>query len=123
MVRSNFTQARMSEDGSTLNVTGTSDGDAQITEMRVSVAAMGPVAPGAVGQDLAPLETQIEAVLPGPVPTPWTIDVPITPGMFSRGDIVLLAGGALHDPPTEGLRFEAWIGCTTVMLHDDEKPG
>lgn len=122
MVRSNFTQVRMSKHGDTLQVTGTSDTAAGIRELHVAVAAPLPVDPLLPFQDLAPVDDQVVATLPGPVVAPWRIDVPITPGMFSRGDLVLLAGTAIHDEPTDGEpALETWIGATTVMASDDPK--
>ena len=123
MVSSNFTQVRMSEDGKTLRVTGISDEDANISEIRVAVAAVKPIDPMAVGQDLAPIGEQIPGTVADPDVIPWNVDVPITPGMFSRGDMVLVAGTAVHvQPLAKGEpELETWLGCTTVMLQGDAK--
>ncbi|MBA3748439.1 MAG: hypothetical protein H0W96_13245 [Solirubrobacterales bacterium] len=130
MIRSNFTQIRMSDDGATLHVNGITDAVGEILELRVTVAAPKPADPLLVGADLAPLAEQVEHAIAAPVTEPWTVDVPIEPGMFKRGDTVLLAGGTVRWTParTQGvadggrLTLETWIGCTTVMSDSDVKP-
>ena len=130
MVRSNFTTVRLSDDGATLHVTGTSQDVDEVRELRIAVAAPKEADPLNVGADLAPLEDQVVEAITGPIDNPWTVDVPIEPGMLGRGDVVALAGGAVCWKPqtTDGLpdggrlRFETWIGHTTVMSVSDAKP-
>ncbi|MDP1849188.1 MAG: hypothetical protein Q8K79_15465 [Solirubrobacteraceae bacterium] len=130
MVRSNFTTVRLSDDGATLSVTGVSRDVDEIRELRIAVAAPQEADPLNVGADLAPLDEQILEAVAGPIDNPWTVDVAIEPGMFARGDVVALAGGAVCWKPqtTDGapdggrLRFETWIGHTTVLSVSDAKP-
>jgi len=129
MLRSNFTTVRMSADGATLQVTGISDAGTELLELRITVASPKPPDPAKVGEDLAPLADQVEQAVAAPIEEPWTIAVPITPGMFERGDTVVLSGSALRWQPerangiAEGvhLTVESWIGCTTVMSESDAK--
>lgn len=130
MVRSNFTTVRMSDDGATLSVTGTSQDVTEIRELRIAVAAPKAPDPLNIGADLAPLDDQVVAAVAGEIETPWTVDVAIEPGMFAHGDVVALAGGAVcwkpqttDDLPDGGrLRFETWVGHTTVLSMSDAKP-
>lgn len=131
MVRSNFTFVRMSDDGTTLRINGVSDAVDEILELRLAIAAPAPIDPKNLGSDLSPLAAQVEHAAAAPITEPWSFDVAITPGMFARGDMVLLSGGALRWRPATikglpnggQLELESWIGCTTVLLDSDGKPG
>lgn len=120
MTKSNFTAVRLSKDGSTVEITGTSDPSADLSELQVAVTSPKPVDPKRPGEDLAPLGEQSVArpaiVLPGT----WTAEVANVGGRLKPGGMVLLAGTAVHR--TGDLGVETWIGCTTVLAGDDEKP-
>ncbi len=119
MVSSNFTTVRLSHDLSMVKITGSSDLEADISDLQVAVAAPKPAEGALPGADLAPLHEQtvvrLELVLPGN----WTVEVPNQDGRFEAGHLVVLAGTAVHRSGDLGV--ETWIGCTTVLPHDAEK--
>ena len=129
MVRQNFTQVRLSDDGKTLRVEGApgaqeqSGDDAELLVLQVAVAKPTDK-PGGLGADLAPLHTQTFASLSAPITSSWTIDVPNEQG-FEREDMIVLAGGALCWRDAEGgvggLELQTWAGVTTVLGPTDTK--
>jgi nitrogen fixation protein FixH len=119
MVSSNFGTVRLSPDGSKVQVSGRSDLLADMSTLQVAVTAPIPADEALAGADLAPRDQQEVAKATTPLEGQWTAEVANTGGRFKPGDLVLLAGTAIH--VTGDLGVETWIGCTTVLSHDAEK--
>jgi hypothetical protein len=122
MLGSNFTGVRLSKDETTLEVSGTSDAAATVKAIHVAAAEPKPADPANPGLDLAPkVEDQSRGTLGTVAPAGWTVDVPITAGSYEVGDLVVLAGTAVHSS-ADPVELETWIGIRILLAHGEDKP-
>ena len=127
MFRSNFTIARLSEDGRRLELTGTSEDVQEIQEIRLSYGKAPDSLLTPAGADLLPTADQREHTISGPITEPWSATIELGEEL-GPSDAIVIAASALRrrtgKDGDEELDLDVWLGYMSMRLGTDAaKPG
>ena len=127
MFRSNFTIARLSEDGRRLELTGTSEDVQEIQEIRLAYGKAPDSLLSPAGADLLPTGDQTEHTISGPLNEPWTATIELKQPL-GPSDAIVIAASALRrrkgEDGEEEIDLDVWLGYMSARLGTDApKPG
>ena len=127
MFRSNFTIARLSEDGRKLELTGTSEKGEEIQEIRLAYGKAPDSLLAPSGADLLPTDDQSEHTIPGPLNEPWSTTIELKQPV-GPSDAIVIAASALRrrkgEDGEEEIDLDVWLGYMSMRLGTDApKPG
>ena len=127
MFRSNFTIARLSEDGRTLELTGTSEKSEEIQEIRLAYGKAPDSLLAPAGADLLPTDAQTEHTISGPLNEPWTATIELKQPLGPSEAIVIAASALRRRTGKDGeaeIDLDVWLGYMSARLGTDApKPG